>query len=128
DGRRSSATVVAEDLPGAFAFTMPRMEELAPAMERLRSQVRMFGGSLGGVRLQEVTPELGEYFGVSEGVLVLEAPADSTLPLRAGDVILAIDGREVQSASHAQRILASYVEGEKVRFNIMRKRERQTLE
>lgn len=128
DGSRSTATVVAEDLPGGFVFTMPRMEELAPAMERLRSQVQLFGSVLGGVRLQEVSPELGEYFGVSEGVLVLEAPVDSTLPLRAGDVILAIDGRKVQSASHAQRILTSYAEGETVSFNIMRKRQRQTLE
>ena len=104
DGRRSNATVVAEEVEGGFAMTLPSMERLG---HDLRERVMLLSGGIGGLHLKELTPELGEYFGTTEGVLVLEAPADSTLPLRAGDVVLAIDGREVQSASHAQRILAS---------------------
>lgn len=128
DGRRSNATIVAEEVEGSFAMTLPSMERLAPMVHDLRDRVMLLGSGIGGLHLKELTPELGEYFGTSEGVLVLEAPADSTLPLRAGDVILAMDGREVQSASHAQRILASYDAGETVRFNIMRKQQRQTVE
>jgi S1-C subfamily serine protease len=125
DGRRSNATVVAEEVEGGFAMTLPSMERLG---HDLRERVMLLSGGIGGLHLKELTPELGEYFGTTEGVLVLEAPADSTLPLRAGDVILAIDGREVQSASHAQRILASYDADETVRFNLMRKQQRQTVE
>ena len=128
EGRRSNATVVAEEVEGAFTMTIPSMERLAPMVHDLRDRVMLLGGGIGGLQLKELTPELGEYFGATEGVLVLEAPADSSLPLRAGDVILAIDGREVQSASHAQRILASYDAEETVRFNIMRKQQRQTVE
>jgi S1-C subfamily serine protease len=128
DGRRREATIVAADIGGEFTFAMPSMERLGPALDQLRQHVQVFGYGMGGIHLQELGPELGEYFGTDKGALVLEPPADSTLPLRAGDVILAIDGREVQSASHAQRILASYAAGETVRFNVMRKRSRQTLE
>ena len=128
EGRRSNATVVAEEVEGAFTMTIPSMERLAPMVHDLRDRVMLLGGGIGGLQLKELTPELGEYFGATEGVIVLEAPADSSLPLRAGDVILAIDGREVQSASHAQRILASYDAEETVRFNIMRKQQRQTVE
>ena len=129
DGRRANATVVAEEVENGFTMTLPSMERLTPMVHDLRDRLMLLGGAgIGGMHLKEMTPELGEYFGTSEGVLVLEAPADSSLPLRAGDVILAIDGRKVQSASHAQRILASYDADETVRFNIMRKQQRQTLE
>lgn len=128
EGRRSNATIVAEEVENTFTMAMPSMERLAPMMHGLREGVMMLGGSIGGMQLKEVTPELGEYFGTDEGVLVLDAPSDSTLPLRAGDVILAIDGREVQSAPHAHRILSSYAEDEKVSFDIMRKQQRQTVE
>lgn len=53
-----------------------------------------------GVRLQSLTPQLEEYFGLGDrdGVLVASvrdgAPADSA-GLRAGDVLLSVDGREV---------------------------------
>lgn len=128
DGRRADATIVAEDLGGDFTFTMPSLERLGPMMGDLRNQLMVFGHGLGGVELRDLSPELGEYFGTSKGVLVLSSPADSTLPLRAGDVIQSIDGREVQSASHAHRIMASYESGETVRFEVMRKERRQTLE
>ena len=128
DGRRANATIVAEEIENTFTMTLPSMERIAPMMGDLRNRVMLLSGGIGGLELKEITPELGEYFGTTEGVLVLEAPSDSTLPLRAGDVILAIDGREVQSASHAQRILASYAAEETVRFNIMRKQQRQTVE
>ena len=128
DGRRSNATIVAEEIESSFRMMLPSMEHIGPMMGDLRNRVMLMSGGIGGMQLKEVTPELGEYFGTTEGVLVLEAPSDSTLPLRAGDVILAIDGREVQSASHAQRILASYAAEETVSFNIMRKQQRQTVE
>lgn len=129
EGRRANATIVAEELESGFTMTIPSMERLAPMVHDLRDRVMLLGGAgIGGMHLKEMTPELGEYFGTTEGILVLEAPADSSLPLRAGDVILAIDGREVQSASHAHRILASYDAEETVRFNIMRKQQRQTVE
>jgi S1-C subfamily serine protease len=80
-----------------------------------------------GLNLVEMNAGLGEYFGTSEGLLVTEAPRDSTIPLRAGDVILTIGGRTPTSEAHAQRILASYAPGETIKVEIMRKKSRQTV-
>jgi len=131
NGSRRNATLVAEDLGGSnFAMTIPRMhiEQMMPALEGMRDNFSMFVGGWPGLRLQELNEGLGEYFGTSEGLLVLEAPSDSTLPLRPGDVITSIDGRTPQSVGHAMRILGSYSEGESVKFEVMRKQQRQTLE
>jgi C-terminal processing protease CtpA/Prc len=67
-------------------------------------------------------PELGRYFGTSEGILVLDAPRDSKLKLQPGDVIIKIDGREPSSPSKVLRILRSYEPGENVSIEIMRDR------
>ena len=125
---RRNATIVARELSGNFVFnTMPRgrIEQLMPMLEGARNSFTFFRGGL-GLQLAEVNEGLGEYFGTSKGVLVLDAPADSTLPLRAGDVILSIDGREPQSVGHAMRIMSSYAPGESVRFEVMRQKQRRT--
>jgi len=67
-----------------------------------------------------LNPELGRYFGTSEGILVLDAPKDSKLQLQPGDVIIKIDGREPSSPSKVLRILRSYEPGETVSIEIMR--------
>lgn len=132
DGDRRTATIVAEDLGiTAFGMSMPALRgefrQLMPTMDDLRSRVTMYMGSP-NLNLTALNPGLGEYFGATEGVLVLEAPADTTMPLKAGDVIVSIDGRNPESVSHARRILGSYAPGEAVTFEVMRQRQRQTLE
>lgn len=77
-------------------------------------------GPLADVELASLTPQLGKYFGTDTGVLVLRAPKEAGFKLEDGDVILAIDGREPTSGSHATRILRSYQPGEKVSIKIMR--------
>jgi len=76
------------------------------------------------MELVSLTRELGEYFGSREGILVVKAPTDSSLPLKSGDVILAIGGRKPTSVSHAMRILRSYDAGETVALDIMRHQKR----
>lgn len=86
-----------------------------------------FGDAWCDLDLVTLGPELGEYFGTREGILVVKAPGDSSLPLKAGDVILAIGGRKPTSPAHAMRILRSYDSGETVSIDIMRHERRQTL-
>jgi serine protease Do len=53
-----------------------------------------------GVSVQDVTPELAEYFGVKSGVLVASVAANSPAAkagLKAGDVITAANGKSVGS-------------------------------
>ena len=85
-------------------------------------------GQWGDLRLVALSEDLGEYFGVDEGLLVVRAPDDDTLKLRDGDVILSIDSREPEDPRHAMRILRSYRAGEKVQIQIVRKKKKQELD
>jgi C-terminal processing protease CtpA/Prc len=85
-------------------------------------------GSVAGMELATLTPQLGTYFGTDKGVLVLRSPKNATFNLQDGDVILSIDGREPTSGSHATRILASYQPGEKVKLEVMRQKKKMSVE
>src|SRR5882762_9773730 len=140
----SKASIVAEDLSmnGDMHIEIPDMgdmHEMGPDM----SFPKMWGGpgsgpgglawtvgddnAWGGIELVSLNPDLGEYFGTREGVLVVRASEDSTLPLKGGDVILAIGGRKPTSPMHAMRILRSYDTGETVSIEVLRKQKRTTL-
>ena len=80
-----------------------------------------------GLNLADMNAGLGEYFGTAKGVLVLENPSDSTSPLKAGDVILAVDGREPSTVGQAERIFASYDAGDVAKFEIMRMKKKATV-
>jgi S1-C subfamily serine protease len=145
DGARKTATVVADDSYGPTimgrAIPMRRPADMR-ALGRLQDQMpkawagpngrsglfTVIGTGAMGLDLVEMNKGLGEYFGTDTGLLVTEEPADSTMPLRPGDVILNIDGRVPNSEMHARRILGSYAPGETVKFEIMRKKSRQTVE
>ncbi len=88
---------------------------------------RLFMSPWSDVELVSLTPGLGEYFGVDEGLLVVRAGRTSELGLRDGDVILDIGGREPQSPEHALRILQSFEAGESLQAAIMRQRRRETV-
>jgi S1-C subfamily serine protease len=117
DGSSRDFTVVARAAPGYFFAQFPDFgPELLPGP---RGPLLLHGPVM-DMELATVTPQLGRYFGSDKGVLVVRAPADGALKLEDGDVILAIDGREPSSGSHATRILASYQPGEKLSLRIVR--------
>jgi S1-C subfamily serine protease len=86
-----------------------------------------FGSPLADLELAPLNPDLGRYFGASEGILVISVPADSKLGLKGGDVVLAVDGREPANASHLLRILRSYEGSESFKLDIMRDKKRMTI-
>src|SRR5437764_4024362 len=120
------ATLVAEDLDGAMRMEMPGPMVAMPHMPGMDFEWS-FGEPWGDLELVSLNPDLGEYFGTKDGILVVKAPADSTLPLKGGDVILSIGGRKPTSPSHAMRILRSYEAGESVSIDILRKQKRMSL-
>ena len=68
------------------------MSRTLPEMAGIRSRGRL------GATIQELTPELADYFGVKSGVLVASVQKDSAAEkagLKAGDVITAVDGHSV---------------------------------
>ena len=86
-----------------------------------------FGAPLNDIELVKVNAGLGEYFGTSDGLLVVNVGADSSLGLRAGDVILTIGGRRPTSPPHAMRILGTYDGNEQVQFEVMRQKHRTSV-
>jgi len=136
DGATHTASVVAKDLGMArMRMAMPELARIQTELPRAwagtpggsMDQMMVFGGPGMGLDLVEMNDGLGEYFGTSSGLLVTRAPRDSTMPLRAGDVILTIGGRTPQNEGHAMRILGSYAPGEVVKFEIMRKKGKQSV-
>ena len=90
--------------------------------------VWMFPHSWSDMELVALNPDLGEYFGTDEGVLVVRASESVDLGLKGGDVIVSIDNRVVTSPTHAMRILRSYEPGEHLTMEIMRRGHRETVE
>lgn len=135
DGQRHTTEVVTDQMSG-FGFIhagdgfdvrmAPRMMELDRIRGRtgdlnvVAPQALMRRLSPAGLGLVEVNPELGAYFGTDRGVLVSEVGDDSALGLQPGDVILAIDGRDVRDPAHVRAILDSYRPDEEVTLTIVR--------
>jgi predicted metalloprotease with PDZ domain len=86
-----------------------------------------FSFGLADVELAPVNPDLGRYFGVTEGVLVIDVPDSSTLNLKPGDVVLAVAGRQTNNPGQLLRILQSYETGEDIRFDVMRMKKKMTI-
>lgn len=80
------------------------------------------------IELAPVNPQLGSYFGTIEGVLVVDLPDSAPLGLKAGDVILAVDGRKVTGPSQFLRVLASYDDDEPIKLEVMRQKKRISLQ
>jgi hypothetical protein len=95
--------------------------DFPPGMDRL------YGGPLADLELAPLNPDLGQYFGTNDGVLVIHAPKDGTLGLKGGDVVQAVDGRKPVSPSHLLRILRSYDRGETFKLDVLRNRKRETI-
>jgi|SwirhisoilCB2_FD_contig_51_13446092_length_1426_multi_7_in_0_out_0_2 S1-C subfamily serine protease len=72
------------------------------------------------IELAPLNPDLGRYFGSSDGVLVISAPDGSSLGLHGGDVVLKVDGRRPDSPSNLIRILRTYAPDDTIRFEILR--------
>jgi hypothetical protein len=83
--------------PEGRRMTSPLEDDLE---ERLGVAPFLPGSLLGDLELAPLNPDLGRYFGATEGVLVISVPKDSSLNLKGGDVVLAVDGRKPASPSH----------------------------
>ena len=82
-----------------------------------------------GAELVELNEGLAEYFEAETGdVLVTEVSPDYPFGLEPGDVLLAIDGREVRGLDHALRMLRSYERGEPIRVRVLRRGETREVE
>lgn len=94
----------------------------------------LFGGKRAylGVSLVDLTDELREHFGAPKdtGLLVSSvedgSPADKA-GIRVGDIIVSVDGKDVESAGELRRGLRDKKDGDTVRVEVLRGRARQTF-
>lgn len=85
-----------------------------------------------GVALVDLTPQLREHYGASKdsGVLVGSVEAGSPAEkagLKVGDIVLSIDGKEIDSSSELRAGLRDKKSGDTVRIDVLRGRGRQTV-
>ncbi|MFI5234207.1 MAG: PDZ domain-containing protein [Gemmatimonadales bacterium] len=102
---------------------MPFMGNMVPDMMLPTMRDRVFfrvGSALGDMEFAPVNADLGRYFGVTEGILVLSVPDSAVLALKAGDVILTVGDRKPTSVSKLLGILQTYDDGESVTLDVMR--------
>src|SRR5437867_10333200 len=109
------AALVAADMGAKFQMEMPGPAMIMPHVREMEEPFELsrllLGTAWGDLELVSLNPDLGEYFGTKDGVLVVKAPADSTLLLKGGDVITSIGGRKSANPPHATRELRPYEEG-----------------
>ncbi|MDQ4121063.1 MAG: PDZ domain-containing protein [Acidobacteriota bacterium] len=116
---------------------MPRLEQLPRENFRFElpdsDNVFVFPGTSRrlGVTVSSLTRQLGDYFGVADGKGVLIENVAENSPaaksgLKAGDVIVEIDGAAVSNQADLTRGLSMKAEGE-ISLTIVRNRQRQTV-
>ncbi|HEY6123335.1 MAG TPA: PDZ domain-containing protein [Steroidobacteraceae bacterium] len=130
DGKNKDFTVVARPMAfdeRRFNVRLPEGGAMGVNMPMVQHFRAFFPGEFGGMELASITPRLGAYFGVTEGVLVVQAPENDAFKLEDGDVLQAIDGRKPEDGGHAMRILRSYKSGEKLNLTVLRQRKPVTL-
>jgi predicted metalloprotease with PDZ domain len=96
-----------------------------------------FGELLGkhaflGVSLTELSPELREYFGAPKDSGVLVGGVEDNSPaekagVRVGDVIVSVEGKDVDSSWELRSALKDKKDGDTTRIEVIRGKSRQTL-
>ncbi len=87
-------------------------------------------GSRLGITTDDLSPQLAEYFGTKDGVLVSSVEANTAAAkagVKAGDVITTVNGSAVESASELRRRLSSVDAGEEFSLGIVRDKRTLTL-
>ena len=116
-----------------FAFALPK---IAPPMALKRDafppSFESFLGSSGqlGISVDELSPQLSEYFGTKEGVLVTTVRENSNASragVKAGDVITSLNGGTVTTAADLRRRAQRLEGGDEFTLAIVRDRKPMTL-
>jgi serine protease Do len=133
EGRRIRISKAA---PQVFNFRMPEMPEMAP-MPDIPSIEWEGGGLLMGrprlgIDAEDISGQLGSYFGVpeGEGILVREVNPGSAAEkagVKAGDVITSLNGEKIHGLGELRSKLAGN-DGKTVKLGVLRNKSAMTLD
>ncbi|MCK4404766.1 MAG: PDZ domain-containing protein [candidate division Zixibacteria bacterium] len=130
DGKEKIITVTLGKRRMSEFFYEYEFEPFLGETERMKPHVysfSFFSGSRIGVKVQDMTEQLGNYFGVEdgEGALITEVEEDmpaERVGLKAGDVIVEVDGEEIDDTEDLMEIISDKEEGDKVGIKVIRNR------
>ena len=118
--------------PGnAYGFAIP-INKAKTILDTLVEGKQVIYGWL-GIQIQDITPDVAEYYKLSErkGVLVYqvlpEGPA-SRAGVKDGDIVAAFDGKPVQHSRQLIDLVSTTKAGRRVQLEILREGKPQTLE
>ena len=110
--------------------------EVMPAPEFARPEVFRFGfgqRKFIGVGVQELNPELSEYFGIDKGTGILissiekDGPADRA-GLKVGDVIITANGDRMERSQDLVELIQDKEKGDKITIEYLRNKKQRTVE
>jgi serine protease Do len=133
EGRRIRISKAA---PQVFNFRMPEMPEVAPMPDM--PSIEWEGGNLLmgrprlGIDAEDISGQLGTYFGVpeGEGILVREVNSGSAAEkagVKAGDVITSLNGEKIHGLGELRSKLAGN-DGKTVKLGVLRNKSALTLD
>jgi len=124
--------VVAESFPHIVVPAVPRIREFPRnGMDFPQIQIQTYSSVL-GAQTENLTRQLGDYFGVKngEGILVRsveKGSASEKAGLKAGDVIIRADNEKITDRSDLSQILRKHRSGGPLALVIMRDKREQNI-
>jgi len=127
DGKEKSISVILGKAPKDKLQVL----EYFPEDKKFKAYSHSFSFLSGvriGAKVQNLTEQLGEYFGVKDGEGALMSEADEDGPayqagLRAGDVIVEVDGEKIDDVDELRAEISDKDEGDKVEIKVIRDRQ-----
>jgi serine protease Do len=115
-----NTAIVAQGQGIGFAIPINLVKEILPQLK----SGKVTRGWL-GIMIQDITPELAESFGIKQtsgvlvGDVVQDGPADKA-GLKRGDIITALNGKDLENAHALSRLVASTAPSTQVTLKIVR--------
>jgi serine protease Do len=135
DGKEKVLTVTVGKAPESEFYSqrvmkLPRTKAKDKALDTYL--FTFSSGSRIGVKVQDLTEQLGNYFGATDGEGVLITEVEEDMPaqkagLKAGDVIVEADGKKIEDSNELISAISGKKKGDKVNIKVIRNHQPQTF-